>query len=559
MNLNRLATALTIAAAASLVSFRTVYEPDLGYHLAHGREDVAGRLVRANVFSFTYPEYRQHYTSWLFDTGAYAAWIVGGGAGIQALQALLLAAALGIVYAACRVRAPVLPSVAVLVLGFFVIETRAIPRPHLASFAGLAACAWMIERAVARRSAAPLLWAVPLVAVWSNVHVECVFGVLLVAVFAIAEAVRPSSLSRRDARRAVAIAAACAIATMANPYGWGLLLYLYENASVPQILSIAELQPAYLPTYRAFFVYVVALGALLLLLPRRLTLREGAAALMFAALGFRYARLTPLVVLATAPALAGRIAALIARGIDGRAVLVTALAAAAVISRVPLATLVTGVHAGSSAVYPASMFSPGAVEFARKEQLSGPLFNSLNLGGWLAWTLYPQARIFQDTRLQAYPPEHLLATLDASQSQREWDDLTRGVDWAVLSRPRTNQLSGAGRFPRTEWATVFWDEAVELLVRREGRFRSIAESREYRFLTPDAEVFVLAARLAAVDGVSIRAEAERNRSENPEGFAAAAILCIGGDAAGCAAVERIGARRPEFQNAVALVRLLRPK
>ena len=57
--------ALIVAAAA--VSFRGVYEPDLWYHLAQGREVLSGHVVRTNLFSFTYPDYRQHYTSWLFD------------------------------------------------------------------------------------------------------------------------------------------------------------------------------------------------------------------------------------------------------------------------------------------------------------------------------------------------------------------------------------------------------------------------------------------------------------------------------------------------------------
>ena len=55
--------------AAAILSCRPIYEPDLWWHLAQGREDVSGHLVRTNVFSFTYPDYRQRYTPWLFDIG----------------------------------------------------------------------------------------------------------------------------------------------------------------------------------------------------------------------------------------------------------------------------------------------------------------------------------------------------------------------------------------------------------------------------------------------------------------------------------------------------------
>jgi hypothetical protein len=464
--------ALAIAAASALVSFRSVYEPDLGWHLAQGRENLSGRFVRTNVFSFTYSDYRQHYTSWLADTSAYAAWRVGGDGGIQALQAVTVAATLTFVYVACRVQSAVLPSIAILVVGFFVLEPRVIPRPHLASFAGIAACSWLIQRSIASRSARPLWWAIPLFALWSNLHIECVFGVLLMGLFALAELVRPSAITRRDAVRVLAIAVGCTAAMLLNPYGWGIFRYLFENASVPQILAIAELQPAYLPTYRAFFAYLAIAVLLLLSLPRRLTLSETLVFLVFAALGFRYVRLTPLVFLATAPMLASRLTVWTTRGLDGRAVVATALAVAVFVSRVPLTTLVRGVRVGGA--HPDVVFSERSLVFARSEGLNGPVFNSHNLGGWLAWTMYPDVRVFQDSRLQAYPPEHFRAILDASGSQPAWDALVSGVDWAVLSVPRPNALSGAGRFSSVTWASVYADEAVEILVRRNGRFAAIA-------------------------------------------------------------------------------------
>jgi hypothetical protein len=464
--------AVAIAAASILVSFRSVYEPDLGWHLAQGRENFYGRLVRSNVFSFTYPDYRQRYTSWLTETTAYAAWQVGSDAGIQTLEALTVAGALALVYLACRVQGAALPSAAILILGFFVLEPRVMPRPHLVSFAGVATCAWLIARAIDSRSVRPLWWAVPLVALWSNLHGECVMGILFIGIFVSAELARPSALTRTQAARGLVIVAACAAASMLNPYGWGLHLYLLENLSVPQVLTIAELQPAYLSAYRAFFVYLAVAAVLLASMPRRLTLAEALIATVFAALGWRYLRLTPLVFLATAPMVAHRLTLWTARGFDGRAMLAIALVASVFVSRVPLKTMVDGVRIGG--LHPERFYPPGALAFAMTHGLSGPVFNSQNLGGWLAWTMYPEVRVFQDSRLQAYPPEHFRAILDASRSQAAWDALVSGVDWAIVSLPRPNALSGDGRFPQATWAIVYTDDAVDILVRRNGRYAALA-------------------------------------------------------------------------------------
>jgi hypothetical protein len=74
---------------------------------------------------------------------------------------------------------------------------------------------------------------------------------------------------------------------------------------------------------------------------------------------------------------------------------------------------------------------------------------------------------------QAYPPEHFRAILDAARSQPAWDSLVSGIDWAIVSLPRPNALSGVGRFPNDTWATVYDDGSVEILVRRAGAYAGL--------------------------------------------------------------------------------------
>ena len=152
--------------------------------------------------------------------------------------------------------------------------------------------------------------------------------------------------------------------------------------------------------------------------------------------------------------------------------LVTACAAAIVLARVPLTTMIGGMHLGGA--FPEVVYPARALAFIESADLSGPVFNSHNLGGWLEWTEYPRVRVFQDSRLQAYPPERFRAILEASRSQPQWDALTSPVDWAIVSLARPNALSGVGRFPTATWATVYEDEAIEILVRRNGRYAALA-------------------------------------------------------------------------------------
>ena len=470
----RAAVILLIAGAAAVFSFRAVYEPDFWYHLAQGRENLAGDIVRTNTFSFNYPDYRQRYAPWLFDASLYAIWKTAGGAGVQILQALLIAATFAVVYRSARERAPAIAAAAVLLAGIWVVEPRALPRPHLVSFVGFAICMLLMERAVSSRRTSALWWSVPLLAVWSNLHVEAVLGGITIAIFSIAELVRPSALSRRDALRATGIASLALAATLINPYGVGIWQYLLENRTVTQLLEVAELQPPQVMSYRAFFLYLIVAALILGSRLRHMHLWEIALAVAAAAAGLRYIRFTPLIFILTAPTVARQLAGWMAQGLDGRAVLVTAIALAVAGARFSVDGLTSNWQIGTEALEPRAFFSERAIAVARNEGLNGPVFNSNNLGGYLAFKLYPGTRIFQDPRFQSYPPDHFRAILQASESPSEWASLVSPVDWAVLSVPRPNALSGVGQFPVAEWASVFKDQAIEIVVRRHGRFSGVA-------------------------------------------------------------------------------------
>lgn len=463
--------------AGAVLSFHTLYEPDLGWHLSQGREVAAGRMVRTNLFSSTYPNYPQPFQSWLFELGAYGIWNLAGATGIQAGQALTLALTLAFVYAACRKRVPMAAALAVAVFGVFVIEPRAVPRPHVVSFALGAGCAFLVERARALRSPLALAWTIPLIAVWSNVHAESFFGAALVGLFAASEFLRPGVFTRRQAWTALGVAVAATAANAANPFGLGLFRYIFEGARAPEFVQIAELRPAYLPTYAPFFVYLACGIALMLWKRRSVALWEVLVFGAFAILGLRHVRFVALFLCVTAPIVAARLAEVFGR-IKPVIPFCAALCAGLLLSPVPFSARIGQLGIGEEHLEPPAFFSREAISFIRANGLKGPVFNSNNLGGYLIWNTYPDGvRVFQDGRFQSYPPEHFARIIEAFRSQSEWDKLVADVDWAVLSMQRSSPLSGAGRFPAAQWAPVYRDPAVMILVRRTGRFGALAGGR----------------------------------------------------------------------------------
>lgn len=464
--------ALALSAGA-LLSFHWMYEPDLGWHLAQGREIAAGHLVRTNLFSAGHAAYPQPFEPWLFDLGLFGLSKIGGAAAIQTGQAVTIAVTLAIIYLACRRRCPKGIALAVATFGAFLIEPRAVPRPHTVSFALGACTALLLERARERRSVRPLIWTIPLIALWSNLHAESLFGAALVGLFAIGELLRPQILLRRQAWIGVAIAAVCVAANVVNPFGLGLFAYLWQNARTPAFIPVAEFRPAYLPTYAPFFVYLACGVGLMFWKRRSLALWEVLVFGGFGILALRHVRFVSLFLCVTAPIVAARLGRLSPRTVGVRWAL-AALLAGMLVSPVPLEARFKLSGVGSAYIAPPTLVPSGAAGFIREAGLEGPVFNSVNLGGYLIWNAYPSVRVFHDTRFQSYPPQHFESTIAAFRSQSEWEKVVAGIDWAVITLERNTPLTGYGRFPAAQWAEVYRDTTMVIVVRRSGRFGVLA-------------------------------------------------------------------------------------
>jgi hypothetical protein len=447
------ALAVLAVAASALVSFRWCYDPDLWWHLAQGREIAAGRLPRTNLFSFTHPDFPQPSTSWLFDLGTYGLWHIGGAAAVQLGQAAALVVSLALLFAACRQRAGIAASAAVVAFGFFVLEPRALPRPHTLSFAGMAASALLIERARARRSVWPLVWAVPLFAVWSNLHVESLFGLAYLGCFAAGMVLESDAAARALGWRALLVTAACAAATTINPYGLGPVQYLLDNARVPEVIRIAELQPPYLPNYATFYVYLLRSASCW----RRPVPVPGCS---------RPGSSPPRRALRFLPVICATAAVARPRCAVGR-------------PAPPLGAVLLGLlgahRAGDVRTSARRRRSPRAGRdhsarrpFAARVDLRGPVFDSNNIGGWVIWDGCGDARV-PGQQTAGGCRRNTSRHHGASRSPGALERARCGVDWAILSVPRASS-SGRGTISGERVGQHLLRRCRRVLVRRHGAF-----------------------------------------------------------------------------------------
>jgi len=197
------AALLVYAGSAALVPLDN---NDIWIHLTTGGLILdEGRVPTTDVYSFTAAGNRYVAHEWLaavyYATAERVAGLTGVEVAAKWLPALALAVLLGAVVLATG--APPGLSLPVTLLTFTLVRGRVLARPELLALPLLVSMLWLLwrdrESARAGRRTRAIYWLIPLQVLWVNLHGSFPLGIVLVVVFAFAEAA-DSWLPGRDSR-----------------------------------------------------------------------------------------------------------------------------------------------------------------------------------------------------------------------------------------------------------------------------------------------------------------------------------------------------------------------
>jgi hypothetical protein len=278
-----------------------------------------------------------------------------------------------------------------------------------------------------------LAWLPVIFALWANVHIQFVNGLLVLAL-ALTEAILARWWAAAETRIRPAWMAAAFIASLAatliNPYGWRVYVVAHDLATQSGALNkISELQAIPFRNLADFVVLLFALGAAAALAwQRRLLFFEGALLAAAMVLSFRSQRDVWLVATVAATILAAYLPRSGTAAESRTSTLVIGLAGIGAALVVALGFRAMGVDDASLQATIGEELPVRAVEVVKQRGYAGPLFNDFSWGGYLIWNLRLPVSI--DGRQNLYGDERM------DRSVATW---TGQPDWA--SDP---QLAGAG-------------------------------------------------------------------------------------------------------------------
>ena len=479
--------------AAATFALQPIIDPDIWWHLRTGQWVIEhGTVPHTDPFSMYGADRPWVAYSWLFGVLLYGMHALLGLMGV-ALYTLL--GSLGVTTALlCLVlrfetRVPV--ALALTAAGLAAIGPTLAPRAYL-----FTVCFFIIEIYVLFlvRETGRLrpLWVLPpLFALWANLHVQFVHG-LLVLGMAVGESLvvglhrRETRIDRRVPFRPLLMTAAgCALATLATPYGVGLYRAVAEHSGQRVIYKyINELSS---PPFRgpAEWVFLaLALGAAFSLGRQRrvepfpLLLLAGAA--YFSFLAWRDAWFLTVVSVAIIAMTWGE-RRQPRRRLSWAGAVVTAVGVAVGVG------IILGARTLSTATFEAAVatvYPAGATEAIRQGKYPGPLFNDFNWGGYLIWRL-PEYRVSMDGRANLHGDDRVQRSVD-TWTGRSWesDEELRSARLVIASSKGilAQFLSRDARFKtvyRDDVASVFTRDAETLDLgaddRRPSRLGTINE------------------------------------------------------------------------------------
>jgi hypothetical protein len=430
--IRRIALVALIYLIPSFQAMLPVDDPDIWWHLRTGEWIVAHHAVPFQDYFSAYGMGKPWLAySWPFEVLVY---FVHAHFGLVGIVYFTVAMALAIGFSVHRVvrlaRLPIVAEVILTAAALAAMKPLMTPRPWLFTILFFSTELILIHRA-REEGKTRWLWFLPLIfVVWANLHVQFIYGLALLGLL-LTESLLLAAFDRSryqlDGRllppnHLFMISALSFIATLVSPYH--MLIYrpiLEYIAQTGAFQNIDEFHPMFFRSPQDWIVLGLTLAAVFALGRQRKWLPFPSLLLLLGVLlGFRARRDVWVLLLASVWVIGGYLRS---AGFENQFAF-TKRQILVVIVLVSAALYALGVqrqiHEQDLQSVVAKAYPVAAAAEVRQRKLPGPLFNTLDWGGFLIWSL-PELPVAIDGRTNLYGDERLESSLSVWQGYPGWE------------------------------------------------------------------------------------------------------------------------------------------
>lgn len=465
---------------------------DLALHLNLGKYILNhNKIPLRDVFSHTMTGQPVIQHEWLSTVIFEGVNRIAGLEGIIFLCALVISTAMYLVFRFLRKESrTLLPSVVTLLLTILISKVHWLARPHIFSFLFLILWLMMLDKL--RHGAFKSWWILPLLMLaWVNLHGGYIIGFITWFIYGLGilwdaffQKGQEEPLSPGFWRVFLFAGAGSFLASLANPSGFGLWVKVVSHIGSRYLADITvEFQS---PNFHdaSFWPFIVFICLILLALGLSKKKFRSERVFITAAwlvMGLYSVRNTPLFAISAAPLLAEGLDRLLLSFPSDKQMIKWLLRFNSNIELIDkqlkgilwpvigiilvVLTFVFGSHFQLDGVFYSfdpEVFPVQAVDWLKENPQEGEMFNYFTWGGYLEYKLWPEKKVFIDSKSDFYGEDFVRQYGQVIAQQDGWEDVLdeHDIDWAILPKDQS-----ATRTIQNElgWEVIYKDKTTIII------------------------------------------------------------------------------------------------
>jgi hypothetical protein len=346
-----------------------------------------------------------------------------------------------------------------------------------------------------------LLYLLPLIMlVWVNLHGGFLAGFMILSIYLMGNLLSIFSVAGADRdcykqkfKHFSIITVACLMSSLINPYGYHILLFPFKLVSSKFIIdSVSEFMSPNFHEPSVFKYMLLFMIAVFAWSRKRLNVIEILLVLLFTNMALYSVRYIPLFAIVTAPIIMrkteifleeskNKYVAFLKKRADG----FSSIDSAAKGFLWPLAGAVFVVLAVTNGKlhygFDPKLKPVSAVEFMKKEAISGNMFSSDEFGDYIIYAAWPQYKVFIDGRLDMYGTSKLKEYTNITSFKQDW---VRTLDKYKITWIIFDADSALSRhlLQLDDWKLIYADDVANIFVKNIPEYKYLVE--KYKNVKP---------------------------------------------------------------------------
>jgi hypothetical protein len=326
----------------------------------------------------------------------------------------------------------------------------------------------------------------PIMLLWVNLHGGFLAGFILLGIYLFGNLVKfitsegeEKNNYKKKVRLLGLITMVCLMVSLINPYGYRILLFPFKLVSNKFIMNhVGEFMS---PNFHAFnaklfeILLLLMLAVLLFSKARKLNIIEILMILLFAHMSLYSVRYIPLFSIIVAPILVRQLTPILEQSggklsefFKKRSDNISAIDASTRGYLWPVLAVSLVVFLANTGKiefkFKEDKKPVAAVEFLKKEHLSGNMFDNDEFGDYIIYAAWPEYKVFFDGRSDMYGVDIMKKYLKVTTIRPGWDEVLKeyNITWIIYN---ANSALSLFLMERDDWKLIYADKVANIFVK----------------------------------------------------------------------------------------------